>query len=76
MAYAEEMWSLHENNALAADTVLTGRFKATERATSGDSVVGLIRDAERDERKRREALRGPRSVPFEPRRAPPPRGPR
>ncbi len=73
MAYGEEMWALHESNALAGDTVLTGRYRPTERASSGESVIGLIRDADRDERKRREALYGPRSVPFDARRAPSPR---
>jgi len=68
LPYAEEMWALHENNALTADTVLTGRFRETVRATSGDSVIGLIRDAERDERKRVEALGGARSMPFDVRR--------
>lgn len=65
MAYAEEMWDLHEDNALTADTPLTGRHKKTERRTTGDSVFGLIQDANRDERQRRAALAGPRSVPFE-----------
>ncbi len=66
LAYAEEMWDLHENNALAADTRLTGRFRRTERRSSGESVLGLIEDANRDERKRREALGisgGPRGAP-------------
>lgn len=64
MMYAEEMWDLHEDNALTADTPLTGRHRRTERATTGDSVFGLIKDANRDEQKRRAALAGPRSVPF------------
>ena len=79
LPYAEEMWALHENNALAADTVLTGQFREVERATCGDSVIGLIRDAEREERKRSEALGGPRSIPFDVRRpvpsSPSPRAP-
>ena len=62
--YAEEMWDLHEDNALTADTPLTGRYRRTERRTTGDSVVGLIKDANRDEQKRRAALAGPRSVTF------------
>jgi len=64
MMYAEEMWDLHENNALTADTPLTGRYRKTERRTTGDSVFGLIKDANRDEQQRRAALAGPRSVPF------------
>jgi RIO kinase 1 len=69
--YAEEMWDLHENNALAADTRLTGRHRASTRRTSGDSVTDLIKDAERDERKRRDALGlrgGPRPGPPSPQR--------
>ena len=67
-AYAEEMWALHEKNELGPDSVLTGKFQRTDRATTGDSTVGLIRDADREERKRREALVGPRSVAFTPKR--------
>lgn len=63
-AYAEEMWDLHEDNALTADTPLTGRHRSPERRSTGDSVFGLIQDANRDERQRRAALAGPRSVPF------------
>ena len=65
MMYAEEMWDLHEDNALTADTPLTGRHKKTERRTTGDSVYNLIRDANMDEQRRRAALGGPRSVAFE-----------
>ena len=55
MACAEEMWLLHENNKLTADTPLTGHFKRTEetRDPGEESVLGLTRDADRDERKRR-----------------------
>ena len=55
MAYAEEMWFLHENNKLTADTQLTGQFKRTEepRDPGEESVLGLIRAADRDDRKRR-----------------------
>lgn len=58
LPYAEEMWELHESNALTPDTRLTGRFRPTARRRSGggDSVFELIQEAERDERKRREAL--------------------
>lgn len=63
-AYAEEMWALHEDNALTVDTPLTGVFNGVQRATTGDSVFGLIRDANREEQKRQAALLGPRSVPF------------
>jgi RIO kinase 1 len=53
---AEEMWDLHENNALTADTRLTGRFRSQQRRSSGESVLDLIQDADRDERRRRDAL--------------------
>jgi RIO kinase 1 len=65
LPYAEEMWDLHENNALTAETRLTGRHRPSARRTSGDSVLDLIQDADRDERKRRDALGqrgGPRPV--------------
>lgn len=54
--YAEEMWALHENNALTPDTHLTGRFQSARRETNISGVLGLIQDANRDERKRRDAL--------------------
>lgn len=78
LPYAEEMWELHESNALTPDTRLTGRFRpTTRRRGGGDSVFDLIRDAERDERKRRDALGlrgGPRpSAPQPSGGRPPPR---
>ncbi len=63
---AEEMWDLHENNALTADTRLTGRFRSQQRRSSGESVLDLIQDADRDERRRRDALGlrgGPQAQP-------------
>ena len=56
LPYAEEMWELHEHNALTAETRLTGRYRPTERRTSDDAVLDLIQDADRDERKRRDSL--------------------
>jgi RIO kinase 1 len=67
LPYAEEMWDLHENNALTADTRLTGRYRSSQRRSSGDSVIDLIQDAERNERRRRDALGlrgGPRPAPL------------
>jgi RIO kinase 1 len=58
--YAEEMWDLFQKNALAPDTRLSGRYRTSERRTNTTAVMGLIQDANYDERKRREALpRGP-----------------
>jgi RIO kinase 1 len=70
LPYAEEMWELFENNALTADTRLTGRYRGAARRTSDDSVLDLIRDADRDERRRRDALglRGGPPAPPEPQR--------
>lgn len=64
--YAEEMWELYESNALTAETRLTGRYRPSARRTGGDSLLDLIRDADRDERRRRDALGlrgGPRPAP-------------
>ncbi|HSO31898.1 MAG TPA: PA4780 family RIO1-like protein kinase, partial [Labilithrix sp.] len=62
--YAEEMWSLHERNMLLPDTRLRGDFRVEERRANTASVLELIGDANRDERKRREAL-GLRGGPAE-----------
>ena len=64
---AEEMWSLHEQNLLTPDTRLRGDFRVVERAANTQSVLDLIGDANRDERKRRDAL-GLRGGPSEPSR--------
>lgn len=66
---AEEMWSLHEQNLLTPDTRLRGDFRVAERVANTASVLELIGDANRDERKRREAL-GLRGGPSEPTRGP------
>jgi RIO kinase 1 len=55
-AYAEEMWDLYQRSALTPDTRLTGTFRSVEKKVKTDSVLGLISDAERDERRRRERL--------------------
>ena len=53
---AEEMWHLHEQNLLTPETRLRGDFRVVERAANTASVLELIGDANRDERKRRDAL--------------------
>lgn len=76
LPYAEEMWELYQNNALTAETPLTGRYQASNKLADTASVLSLIDDANRDERRRRELLGikgGPPSVaPDRPR--PPPKG--
>ena len=66
---AEEMWSLHEQNLLTPETRLRGDFRVAERVANTASVLELIGDANRDERKRRDAL-GLRGGPSEPTRGP------
>ncbi|GMV15622.1 MAG: hypothetical protein AMXMBFR56_38460 [Polyangiaceae bacterium] len=65
LPYAEEMWSLHERNLLTPDTLLRGDFRAVERRANTASVLALIDDANRDERRRRDAL-GLRGGPAQP----------
>ena len=57
--YAEEMWDLFQQNAIAPDTRLTGRYRPNERRANTGAVMELIQDANYDERKRRESLGGP-----------------
>jgi hypothetical protein len=75
LPYAEETWDLHELNALTAETRLTGRYRAPQRRMSTESVRDLIHDADRDERKRRDALglRGGSQAPPPPARGEAPR---
>lgn len=56
LPYAQEMWSLYERGLLTPDTKLTGRHQASDKKVSTDDVLGLIGDAARDERRRREQL--------------------
>ena len=56
LPYAEEMWDMHQANALTPDTVLTGRYRQAYRKANTDAVLSLIQDANYDERKRRDAL--------------------
>ena len=77
LPYAEEMWDLHQNNALTPDTKLTGRYQAARQKANIGNVMGLIEDANRDERKRRDALGlrgGPQTHELNGHRAPAPRG--
>lgn len=66
-AYAEEMWDLYASSLLTPDTRLTGRHRASERRVDTAGVLGLIDDANYDERRRRERERvGMRGVPAAP----------
>jgi RIO kinase 1 len=56
LPYAEEMWELFQQNAITPDTRLTGRYRPSERRANTHEVLELIRDANYDERKRREQL--------------------
>jgi RIO kinase 1 len=65
LPYAEEMWELYESNRLSPDTQLTGRHRSDNRRVDTASVMALIDDANRDERRRREylGLKGGPSAP-------------
>ncbi len=53
LPYGEEIWSLYESNQLAPETRLTGSYRhSSARVDTGD-VLALIRDANRDELRRR-----------------------
>jgi RIO kinase 1 len=56
LPYAEEMWELFQQNALTPETRLLGRYRPSERRADPHAVLELIRDANYDERKRRESL--------------------
>lgn len=73
LPFAEEMWDLYESNQLTPETPLTGRYRPAHRVADTASVLSLIDDAKRDERRRREFLGlkgGPTAPPRE--RAPAP----
>lgn len=55
--YANEMWLLYQNQALHADTRLTGRFQAARGAVDTRLVLQAIEDAKRDAAKREEIRR-------------------
>lgn len=80
LPYAEEMWELYKRNALTPDTQLSGRYRSAHKAANTTAVLDLISDANRDERKRREArgmsLRGTSAEATPPlEHAPEPRSP-
>ncbi len=54
--YAEEMWALYEKSALRPDTVLTGKFRGSNRRADTMSLLEEIEAVEREARRRREAL--------------------
>jgi RIO kinase 1 len=66
--YGQELWELYRRNELTPETRITGRFRAAETRVTTNEVVSLIRDADRDERRRRDAL----APASRPRGAPPP----
>ncbi|MFO0696683.1 MAG: PA4780 family RIO1-like protein kinase [Polyangiales bacterium] len=74
--YAQEMWQLYECGELAPDTKLTGRFRPNNALALTDDVLALIAEAERDERRRRQATGKPmpgsaKPAPSGPRARPP-----
>lgn len=54
--YGEEMWELYQANQLSPDTVLTGVYRPQTRRGDSTSLESLIRDANRDEQRRRQSL--------------------
>jgi RIO kinase 1 len=54
--FAQEMWLLYERGELLPDTRLSGHFRSSEKQANMTEVLGLIADANYDERKRREKL--------------------
>ena len=56
LPYAEEMWELYQSNGLTAETPLTGIYKPSQKQADTASVLALIDDANRDERRRRDGL--------------------
>ena len=47
LPYGEEMWNLHEKHALTADTPLTGNWRKSDKAGTGDPELDRILAAER-----------------------------
>ena len=64
MPYAEEMWDLYQKNLLTPETPLSGRFRGARAAVNVSDVIGLIQEADEDERTRRKGL-GLRGGPHE-----------
>lgn len=71
--YAQEMWSLYEQNLLTPTTKLRGEYRAPTRHANTASVLDLIDDANREERRRRDSL-GLRGGPPASPRGPHPHG--
>lgn len=51
--YAEEIWSLYEENRLTPESEITGRFQQKRGPVDTSEVLALIGDADRDENRRR-----------------------
>lgn len=68
LPYAEEMWSLYQQNLLTPTTPLGGRFRGSQAGPVNiTGVLGLIQDARYDERNRRDIQgQGARGRPREP----------
>ncbi len=62
----EEMWALYERAELHPDTVLTGKWKGSDKKADVSSLLEEIETVEREARQRREAL----GLPVRPARAP------
>jgi RIO kinase 1 len=54
--FAQEMWQLYERGELTADTKLSGGYRAPKTRAGTADVLGLIADADYDERRRRQAV--------------------
>ncbi|MFK8001576.1 MAG: PA4780 family RIO1-like protein kinase [Polyangiales bacterium] len=51
--YGQEIWAAFENNHLSVDMKLTGDFRRSSKKTNVTDVLGLIGEADEDERVRR-----------------------
>jgi RIO kinase 1 len=56
LPYAQEMWALYERGELTPTTQLTGHYVAPIGRADTHAVLGLVADANHDERRRRQAL--------------------
>ncbi len=57
--YGQEIWSAYESNMLTPDLELRGRFRRSSKPTNMSALLDEIEDAEKDERRRREATGEP-----------------
>ena len=55
--YGQEIWAAFENNQLSADMKLTGDFRRSSKKTDVSDVLGLIGEADEDEKVRRGEVR-------------------